>query len=829
MLFRFFLIGFIVTFIGACGGGSGESVEENPNTETLTASSYSGPVAQTSDIENFRINFWSNVIANNRCGQCHNENDQAPKFARTDDVNLAYNAVNPYVDLNSPSLSSIVEKVSGGHGCWLASNTACADTIAAYISAWAGESVAGNTSSITLVAPTSHDLVDTKDIPVDSSLFSTTVYPILTNYCSDCHAETATIPQSPFFASADVDTAYSAALSRMNVEVPEDSRFVVRLNSFHNCWGDCSSNASEMQNAIQQFSDAIPVTTVDSNLVTSKALNLLDDGIIASSGGRYEANMIAKYEFKQGSGSIAYDVSGVSPELHLNLSGDYEWVGGWGIRFNSGAVEDEKGKGKAQGSTSASKKLYDQITATGEYSIEAWVTPANVTQEGPARIVSYSGGVSERNFTLGQVLYNYVALNRSSQTSANGEPALSTNDDDERLQATLQHVVINYDLENGRRIYVNGEYTEDLDDAGGGSLSDWDSAFALVLGNEASGDRPWEGVIRLVVVHNRILTDDQIQNNYDLRVGQKYYLLFNVSEWVDLAEAFVVFEVSEFDSSAYLFNAPFFISLDPNAVPTGIRLRNMRIGINGKEVDVGQAYAKTSVDLDASSYSYSLGGQVVSTIGTVVAIEKGPALDQFFLTFDELGSGTYVRTSSTTVTPVTPADVPDDERAPTIGLRTFDEVNSTFSVITGVDRQQSSVLSTFETVKQQLPTKVDIESFLSAHQMAVTQLSIEYCSALVDDTSLRSTFFSGFDFNSGPSSSLDTAGRAQLATHLFNGIIGVAQDDQPTEAELTTEISDLLNQLINDCTSCSDNAARTQILVKASCAAVLGSAVSFIH
>ena len=81
---------------------------------------------------------------------------------------------------------------------------------------------------------------------------------------------------------------------------------------------------------------------------------------------------------------MAYDTSGVEPALNLNLSGDVTWVGGWGINVRTG---------KAQGSTTASKKLHDLIRATGEYSIEAWVAPGNVAQE-DARIVSYSGGTT---------------------------------------------------------------------------------------------------------------------------------------------------------------------------------------------------------------------------------------------------------------------------------------------------------------------------------------------------------------------------------------------------------------------------------------------------
>ena len=97
------------------------------------------------------------------------------------------------------------------------------------------------------------------------------------------------------------------------------------------------------------------------------------------------------------------------------------WVGGWGINIKSG--------GKAQGTTTASKKLSDRIKATGEYSIEVWAAPANVAQE-DAYIVSYSGGVMSRNVTLAQRAYQYEALGRSSTTGANGAPALLTKDTD---------------------------------------------------------------------------------------------------------------------------------------------------------------------------------------------------------------------------------------------------------------------------------------------------------------------------------------------------------------------------------------------------------------
>ena len=46
----------------------------------------------------------------------------------------------------------------------------------------------------------------------------------------------------------------------------------------------------------------------------------------------------------------------------------------------------------------ASYKLFDLIRATGEYSVEAWVIPDNVAQDGPARIVTYSGSTEARTW-----------------------------------------------------------------------------------------------------------------------------------------------------------------------------------------------------------------------------------------------------------------------------------------------------------------------------------------------------------------------------------------------------------------------------------------------
>jgi len=646
---------------------------------------------------------------------------------------------------------------------------------------------------------------------------------LLKDYCSSCHSENASNPISPFFANADdddgndddVDRAYAEAKARMDLDTPANSRFVIRLrNEFHNCWGDCNSNANELEAAIQTFTDSIPTTEIDPELLVSKAMQF-DDAIVASGGGRHQPDMIALWEFKAGQGNTAFDTSGVEPAIHLNIDGNFNWVGGWGIQIIDG---------KAQGSTSTSKKLHDLIKATGEYSIEAWVTPANVTQEGPAGIISYSAGTTARNFTLGQTLYNYDFLNRSSETDANGEAALSTPDADEVLQAALQHVVAIFSPVDGRKIYVNGQLVADEQSTTGGNINDWDDTFAFVLGNEVSSNRLWQGTFRMVAIHNRVLTEQQVLQNFDVGVGQKFFMLFSISHLIDLDDSYIMYEASQWDSYAYLFDTPIFINLDDQAVPNNIDLEDLRIMVNSKVIDGGQAYKNLKTQLNANDYN-STTGQLISRMGTIVPLEKGIDADWFSLAFGEIGSSSNAFVEPSAPTPAAPVDLEDKSE---IGIRDFLEIHASMSKATGISMAQTDVAQTYNIVKQQMPTLTDINTFSSAQQMGITQLAIEYCNALVEDNSARASYFSGFNFNAAANVAFDTVGeRDQIYDPLITNIVGSNLATQPTTATIKSELDDLITKLTACGAGCS--ADRTEIVVKSVCAAALGSAVMLVQ
>ena len=509
---------------------------------------------------------------------------------------------------------------------------------------------------------------------------------------------------------------------------------------------------------------------------------------------------------------------GRSRQSRLTLSGDVEWVGGWGINVRDG---------KAQGSTASSRKLHDLIKATGEYSVETWIAPANVVQEN-AHIVGYSAGTMARNFTLKQTLYDYEYLNRSDTTDGNGDPQISTPSAEEVLQATLQHVVITYSPVDGRQIYVNGELRSGPDASGGGNINDWDDTFAFVLGNEASSDRLWQGVIRLAAVHNRALTVEQIQQNFDVGVGEKFFLLFSVEHLISVPESYIVFEVSQFDSFAYLFNSPFFVTLDGSATIGSVPLEGLRIGINGSEAESGQSWATLNVTIDDANYDPAT-GQVLSGIGGIIGLEKGADSDEFFLTFDRLGDNTFVRT----IDPPVVVPPTDGNPASDIGVRTFDEINATMSVITTVSTQEPNVRATFTGLRESLPAVDTLNAFLSSHQVVVAQLAIEYCNALVEDNAARASYFPGFDFNATPAVAFSGANRDIVIDALVANAVGAGLGTQTDFADLADELGyavddgnrpdNLIDRLING------GSADTEGIAKGVCAAVVGSANAIVQ
>jgi Concanavalin A-like lectin/glucanases superfamily len=850
----------LLTTVAACTAGGPTTTATQSTTPGTVAASYTGPAAANADVQSFKINLWENIRTSDKCGGCHHEGGQSPMFARSDDVNLAYQAANPLVNFTQPDQSTLVLQVGSGHNCWVADPKACADTMLTWIKAWIGSSATSSTG-VTLTAPASTAVAGGKQFPKNATdegtapgaaaqnSFAETVYKDLSQFCSGCHAPTAASPQTPFFATggtpgvancataatnpctpADIQAAFLAAQDKINLNSPDQSRFVVRLrDEHHNCWAtaagpaDCAGSAADMLAKINTFANAIAVTPIPAGQLLSMGLHL-KDGTVASGGNRSEANLVAKYEFKTGTGTTAYDTSGVSPSADLMFTGNVSWVGGWGINVNTG--------GKAQATTATSAKIASMIAATGEFSIEAWVAPANVAQTS-AWIVSYSGSDKTRNATLGQAAMTFSASTRSDKTDANGGTKPTVTDATKfPVQAALQHVVLTYDPVAGEKIFVNGVDTGAVDPAKGGSLASWDNTFALILGAETTGKEQWLGIIRFVAIHSRALTAAQVMQNYNAGVGEKYFMLFDVTALSGVPQSYIQVTASVLDSYAYQFTAPTFISLNPNAAPANIPIAGIRYGVNGVLQSSGQSWAMVNTTVGGSAYT-AANGQVLSTVGGIVASDKGADTDLMFLSFDAIGSGSHPFVN-------TPAPPPVANYAglvaPTSGVKFYGQINAAMSQITGVPVTNATVNTVYNTLQQSLPTTNDLSAFVASAQTAIAQLADSYCSTAINTAAIQNATFPGLNLTQPAASYFGTATATLTAAQIsnrglvINPLVNAATGGPTVNSTQASLVAGELNTLIDNLVGTPTNGlpainATTTQTAQAACSAVLGSAV----
>jgi concanavalin A-like lectin/glucanase superfamily protein len=157
--------------------------------------------------------------------------------------------------------------------------------------------------------------------------------------------------------------------------------------------------------------------------------------------------------------------------------------------------------------TNLSKALMD----AGDFSVEVILRPANLTQNGPARIVSISQDPSLRNFTIGQEGTGIFIRLRTTKTDGQGHPALQVRD---VLTGEGQHILF---VRRGEDhiLYVDGKEAGKL--TVGGDLSNWDLSMPLMYGNEATGDRDWQGELFRILFFNRALSDEDAAKRYATR------------------------------------------------------------------------------------------------------------------------------------------------------------------------------------------------------------------------------------------------------------------------------------------------------------------------
>jgi len=225
------------------------------------------------------------------------------------------------------------------------------------------------------------------------------------------------------------------------------------------------------------------------------------------SGGRVSDGLIALYNFDEGGGSAVRDASGVSGmDLTIGNPGR--------VRWNAGSLTLQAPT--AIKTSGPATQLTDLCRATNEVTLELWIESADLTQEGPARILTLSGGHHSRNFTIGQGLWGGQPANRldvrlrTTATDNDGMPSVTSAAGS--LAAALSHVAYTRDDQGNVNLYINGVRV--ASEFRGGDLSNWNSNFGLFLGNESTGDRPWLGTFHMSAAYERALTSGEVTQNF---------------------------------------------------------------------------------------------------------------------------------------------------------------------------------------------------------------------------------------------------------------------------------------------------------------------------
>ncbi|MEX2672762.1 MAG: LamG-like jellyroll fold domain-containing protein [Phycisphaeraceae bacterium] len=223
--------------------------------------------------------------------------------------------------------------------------------------------------------------------------------------------------------------------------------------------------------------------------------------------GRVTDNLQALYTFSEGSGDRVHDRSGRQDPLDLVIA-DPSAVS-WGDEGLTIEGETLIATQDPPYRLSQAMRGSQGRSGSGAITIEAWVTPANTSQDGPARIVTLSNDTSNRNFTLGQDGDRYDARLRTTSTTDNGMPSLNTDGDTVRTELT--HVVYTRHADGGTTFYLDGQEVAGAEVSG--DFSNWNEVFRLALAAELSDERYWQGTYHLVAIYDDALSAQDVQQN----------------------------------------------------------------------------------------------------------------------------------------------------------------------------------------------------------------------------------------------------------------------------------------------------------------------------
>jgi hypothetical protein len=222
---------------------------------------------------------------------------------------------------------------------------------------------------------------------------------------------------------------------------------------------------------------------------------------------RGEAGLLALYPFKEGDGTVVHDESGAAAPLDLRI-GTPESVR-WRPRglLLQGPAHIE--------SIHAAGALVNACRQKHEISLEAWVRPDPVAQQGPAGIAFLSGCSVHPFALLGYggtetPAAQFRGFFRTTEVEGDARSWLAVAD--RAAAPRLVHLVFTRVSPSTATLFVDG-----VERASGripGEIPVCTVPAQFHIGSGLGGEHPWRGEIHLVAVYGRALTADEVKRNF---------------------------------------------------------------------------------------------------------------------------------------------------------------------------------------------------------------------------------------------------------------------------------------------------------------------------
>lgn len=212
------------------------------------------------------------------------------------------------------------------------------------------------------------------------------------------------------------------------------------------------------------------------------------------------------------SGSTINDLADGLYPLDLKLNTPLPSWGSDYLEITDPSIIDAKTDNAAQAYT----KIYNACTNTQQLTMEAWVSPANDTQNGPATILSMSdpNNFNASDFSIAQDGSRiYTQLNTdhsSSQTNQYTTNSVVSPDNPLQIVYTWDGTQTN----GNSKIYINGIEDIPARKSTLGTLN-WNQSYQLTLANHPTSTHAWQGKLHRVAVYCSILTANEIIDNYN--------------------------------------------------------------------------------------------------------------------------------------------------------------------------------------------------------------------------------------------------------------------------------------------------------------------------